>query len=674
VKNLSIGVKLAGALTIIMVVVLGISFFIQNTIVSKNLADLATLNQLAVFDSVAYSMRDLLEKGNMELFYQTLNRSAQASNVVGIALHASDGTQIHSSKNMEIANLDSDLINLLKGIKTNYLVEKPDVVDIYGVDFVTADCIRCHPSWKEGAPGAILHIRYSKADLLRAQETNLITLVISLVATTVALVVCLLFLLRFLVVKPLNKMAIVARRIGNRDLADFIQEGTQMPDGGQPVLAKMAALPDFDAKSRDEIGIMGFAFQEMIGFIREIASIISLLAKGDLTVDIHPRSEKDIMGVSMEMMVQAFRMVITRLVENSNRLRQNAFDLAADAIASGTATTQIKTVIQEMATDTLSQNQLIEETRSNFDKISNYAQDLGNNAEAQFQEVEQANKITAQIVDAIQQVNGNVVSVAKGSARASDAAQAGVKTIETTIQEMQNIKAKTELTAGKIQELGEQSELIGNIAIAIEDIASQTNLLALNAAIEAARAGEHGKGFAVVAEEVRKLADQASKSTNEIKGLISGIHKTVAEAKNAMEAGIQEVENGVVLANQAGKSLGDILSATGAVTEETGHAAVATQEMSSYSNHLANVVGAVTRVTEKSRVSVETMLSGYAEISQQIVSISEIAKQNSASMENVTASIQDISQKTNEVTSSTQELTKMAEDMQQLIKSFKLKS
>jgi methyl-accepting chemotaxis protein len=91
----------------------------------------------------------------------------------------------------------------------------------------------------------------------------------------------------------------------------------------------------------------------------------------------------------------------------------------------------------------------------------------------------------------------------------------------------------------------ESSRRIADIIAVIDEIARQTNLLALNAAIEAARAGETGRGFAVVATEVRNLAQRSAQAAKDINGLIS--------------ASSQQVHDGVVLVNSAGKSLGEIV-------------------------------------------------------------------------------------------------------------------
>ena len=131
-----------------------------------------------------------------------------------------------------------------------------------------------------------------------------------------------------------------------------------------------------------------------------------------------------------------------------------------------------------------------------------------------------------------------------------------------TLAGMQEINMKVNDTARKILALGEKSQSIGNITKLIDDIADQTNLLALNAAIEAARAGEVGRGFAVVAQEVRKLAERSSESTEEIRQIINEIQGETNTTIMSIEASTNWVKKGLEMIEETAKSAKEISIAT----------------------------------------------------------------------------------------------------------------
>ena len=153
-------------------------------------------------------------------------------------------------------------------------------------------------------------------------------------------------------------------------------------------------------------------------------------------------------------------------------------------------------------------------------------------------------------------------------------------------------------------------ERIGAIAVAIGDIAGKTNLLALNATIEAARAGESGRGFAVVAAEVKALAGQTARATEEIGGQIRNVQSATHEAVRAMGSVSEAIRrvNAVAAAiaagaEQQGATTREIAASVGHVAEATSQAASRMQAMSEAAVHsrgqTALVEEAAVKVTEQ---------------------------------------------------------------------------
>ncbi|MDN0073889.1 PAS domain-containing methyl-accepting chemotaxis protein [Crenobacter sp. SG2303] len=143
----------------------------------------------------------------------------------------------------------------------------------------------------------------------------------------------------------------------------------------------------------------------------------------------------------------------------------------------------------------------------------------------------------------------------------------GEQVIWQAIDKMHKLEQQVRGASEQIGTLGEQTRAITSIVNTIKDVADQTNLLALNAAIEAARAGEQGRGFAVVADEVRKLAERTGNSTAEIARTIDQIQADTHSMIAHMNDSLAEVEEGTLLANEAGDAIKQIREGAQRVVE-----------------------------------------------------------------------------------------------------------
>lgn len=185
------------------------------------------------------------------------------------------------------------------------------------------------------------------------------------------------------------------------------------------------------------------------------------------------------------------------------------------------------------------------------------------------------------------------------SRRSGVVAGEGEGVIRGTVDEINAISSTVDEASKQINVLAEGTTTITAVVNVIREVAEQTNLLALNAAIEAARAGEQGRGFAVVADEVRKLAERTSASTQEISKLISTIKTGASGAVTSMKDVVGRVEQGVLKAQRAGDSIDQIRLGAGQVVTMVGDITQAIQEQSTASTHIATQVKRIAHMSEE---------------------------------------------------------------------------
>ena len=264
-------------------------------------------------------------------------------------------------------------------------------------------------------------------------------------------------------------------------------------------------------------------------------------------------------------------------------------------------------------------NRLIERMQDNLKGIQTRAQTVaqsaaamsttsGQVATAAHQQSEAASNMAATIEEmtvSINHVGDRALEADRISNESGRLAQSGETIIGRTVEDINKISATVNDAAESIRSLEKSSQEIANVVAVIKEVADQTNLLALNAAIEAARAGEQGRGFAVVADEVRKLAERTSTSTQEIAATIETMRSSAGKATTGMNNVVVEVEHGVDSAREASEAIRQIGEGSRQTMDMVAEITTAIKEQASAMNSIAQQVERIAQMSEESSAAAE---------------------------------------------------------------------
>jgi methyl-accepting chemotaxis protein len=353
--------------------------------------------------------------------------------------------------------------------------------------------------------------------------------------------------------------------------------------------------------------------------VRQVSLALQRIAEGDLTLNNLQVSNRDEIGQlvnSLNKMSLNLRTLLLQIQGASIHVAASSEQLLASSEKNAKAAEHVTLSVQIVAAGSENQMQSATETSVAMEEMT-----MGALRIAQ-----------------------STAEVSELAIETSRQAEAGNSTMQAFVGIMNNISDSVRRSGEEMHRLEGHSHEIGSITKLIGDIAKQTVMLALNAAIESARAGEHGRGFAVVSQEVRKLAEQSNVAVKQITDIINKIQNDTQHAAGTMRQGLHAVEQGITAIDNVSSSFSIIVQSTENVTDKIQDAASAAQQMAASSQH----------------------------VSASILEMSSIARTSSSSAKTVAATTDGQLVSVNEITASAYSLSHVAQDLSDLVGSFKV--
>lgn len=301
------------------------------------------------------------------------------------------------------------------------------------------------------------------------------------------------------------------------------------------------------------------------------------------------------------------------------------------------------TTADEVTTSANDLSSVSSQITSSATQVAAAMNEVSRGAESQVHELRTVDGALLRIRERAEGVRSGAADVTTLAFQIEDVAEAKRAEVRTALATLLAVRENVQKAASEVALLDDAAADINRFVATVTKIAEQTNLLALNAAIEAARAGNSGRGFAVVAEEVRKLAEAAESSSYDIVRMTAMITARVAHTAEAMEAGVERVNEIERISREVEDALTTISAAA---------------------SHMREAASTVTNAARENAQAVESAAKG-------VTSIARTAESHASAAQQISASTQDQSAACEQMTSASASLLKGSTQLRRLVGGLK---
>ncbi|MDF1535112.1 MAG: methyl-accepting chemotaxis protein [bacterium] len=393
---------------------------------------------------------------------------------------------------------------------------------------------------------------------------------------------------------------------------------SEVPDG----------VLDSDIVLRSEHDILGKSVQSMLEYLKRVASVAAEVANGNLAGHVETRSEKDAFGKSLESMKKGLSSLIFQVRSNAQGIMDMGREISELSGQGESIVREVNAATEEMTTTKQVMGESIQSVASNMENLSSSA---GETTASMTQMTSSISHITVNAEKLSQQANRTIealTSTVRSIEKAADsvslsssisqettlAATEGRESMDKVMEGMEMLHGSVTAAASTMVKFEERSRDIGTILEVIQEIADSTSLLALNAAIIAAQAGEKGRGFGVVAEEIKKLAEGVKSSSQEIGGIVNSLQMDISSTVATIRQGSELAGENMDRTRQARESLEKISESAEQSSREVTDIANALHELKSTSRSVMEAMESVKNMSDDITSAATQQQASTAEI------------------------------------------------------------